>query len=65
MTDSYRSIVDDPQFLILFVGIQIAIFAAVTPAGTLFNRVVEIVIVSLDHTPTIFRVLWVDFIKTK
>ena len=65
MTASYRSIVNNPQFVWKFVGIQIAIFAAVTPAGHFFGGMVEIVVVSLDHAPPILRVLGVDFIKTK
>ena len=65
MIASYRGIVHNPQFAWKFVGIQIAIFAAVTPASCFFIGTVEIVVVPLDHAPAILRVLWVDFIKTK
>ena len=64
-TASYRSIVHNPQFVWSFVGIQIAVSAAESPAGYFLRGTIEIVIVSLDHTPTISRVLWVDFIETE
>ena len=64
---SYLNVLHDPESCCRLCKVQVTILAAETPAPlfTCFRRVSGVVIVATSGTPTILRLLRVEFFKTK